>query len=271
MSISGGAIPGGRQCTSWFYGALGAGVDAWASAARAVLGAQEESVLAWLEGSREAYDRAYRFQAELFEQTRRGRERLWSAGSDTVTPVWAPPAHQSLGSVTLRDGTPIPYRPIRPADALSLQRFHERLSPDSVYGRHFRSMPELSEEQARRFTHVDGHDQYALVALQPDRPEEIIAVVRYSREPGTDRAEFAAVVEDRWQRRGLGLALTRRLAESARASGVRQLRSYMLPDGARRSSLLQSLGAPHRAGWEYGLRVIDVELGGPGRAPADSM
>lgn len=44
---------------------------------------------------------------------------------------------------------------------------------------------------------VDGMHRFALVALDPERPQEIIAVVSFDREGDTDRAEYAAAVEDR--------------------------------------------------------------------------
>lgn len=59
-------------------------------------------------------------------------------------------------------------------------------------------MRELSEKKARYFAHVDGVDHFTLVALDSDEPDEIIATVRYDREPGSERAEYAAIVEDRW-------------------------------------------------------------------------
>jgi hypothetical protein len=58
---------------------------------------------------------------------------------------------------------------------------------------------------AERFADVDGEDRYALVALDPENPEEIVGVVRYEREVGTDGAEYAALIEDRFQHRGLGI------------------------------------------------------------------
>jgi hypothetical protein len=44
----------------------------------------------------------------------------------------------------------------------------------------------------------------------------LFAVVRYDREPGSDRVEYAALVEDRWQGRGLGIGLTHLLVDAAR-------------------------------------------------------
>src|SRR3712207_4336837 len=125
------------------------------------------------------------------------------------------------GAVTLPDGTIVAYRPIRPDDAPALQRFHARLSAKSVYLRFFGVFPVLGDQQAHHFACVDGRDRFALVALDPADLGELIAVARFDRDHGTDRAEYAAVVADRWQGHGLGLALTRRLIDAAWARGIR--------------------------------------------------
>ncbi len=54
-------------------------------------------------------------------------------------------------AVVLSDGTMVPVRPIRPADAAALRRFHRRLSERTVYQRFFALLPELSEARARYF------------------------------------------------------------------------------------------------------------------------
>jgi hypothetical protein len=113
----------------------------------------------------------------------------------------APLAQEDSGSVELLDGTHISYRAIAPDNAAALQRFHHRLSERSIYLRFFGAKPELSDRKAGYFTNVDGTNRFALVALDPEHPEEIIAVVSFDREGDTDRAEYAAAVEDRWQGR----------------------------------------------------------------------
>src|SRR5215216_7054472 len=111
----------------------------------------------------------------------------------------APIAEEDSGSVELLDGTSIPYHAIAPENASALQRFHHRLSERSIYLRFFAAKPELSDRKAGYFTNVDGMHRFALVALDPERPQEIIAVVSFDREGDTDRAEYAAAVEDRWE------------------------------------------------------------------------
>ena len=139
-----------------------------------------------------------------------------------------PAAGDAPNTITLRDGVVVPVRAIRPDDTLALQRFHSRLSETSVYFRFFDSMPRLPDSQADYFTHLDGVNRYALVALDPANPEEIIGVVRYDRLSHPDRAEYAIVLDDRWQHHGLGLTLTWRLIDTARARGIRYLEAMVL-------------------------------------------
>jgi GNAT superfamily N-acetyltransferase len=172
----------------------------------------------------------------------------------------APLAEEDSGTVELPDGTTVPYRAIAPDNAAALQRFHHRLSDRSIYLRFFGAKPELSDRKAGYFTNVDGKDRFALVALDPEREGEIIAVVSFDREEETDRAEYAAAVEDAWQGRGLGLVLTRRLIEAALKRGIRVLTGVVLFENKRMLNLLRDLGLPERLRYEDGIEHVEIEL-----------
>jgi RimJ/RimL family protein N-acetyltransferase len=162
--------------------------------------------------------------------------------------------------LALADGTYVLVREIQPRDAPALQRLVGRLSEQTIHLRYFGPMKQLSDKQARYFAEVDGQDRYALVALDPENEEEIVAVVRYDREKGTDRAEYAALVEDRLQGRGLGIALTRGLIEAARERGIRDFEALVLPENRGMLRLLRSLDLPESAHLEDGVRRISVDL-----------
>lgn len=149
-------------------------------------------------------------------------------------------------------------REVRAGDAAALQRLVGRSSERSVYLRYFGPMKELSEEQARRFAEVDGRDRYALVALDPEQPEEIVGVVRYEREGGTTSAEYAALIEDRFQSRGLGFGMTRRLIEAARERGIRRFHALVMHENTGMLHLLRSLDLPERQRWEDGIEHIEI-------------
>jgi GNAT superfamily N-acetyltransferase len=171
-----------------------------------------------------------------------------------------PLAEEDSGSVELLDGTRVTYRAIAPENAAALQRFHHRLSQRSIYLRFFGAKPELSDRKAGYFTNVDRINRFALVALDPERPKEIIAVVSFDREWDTDLAEYAAAVEDRWQGRGLGLALTRCLIEAAIKRGIRVFTGVVLFENARMLNLLRDLGLPERLRYADGIEYVEIEL-----------
>ena len=164
------------------------------------------------------------------------------------------------GDLTLRDGVSVPVREVRAEDAGALRRLVNRSSERSIELRFFGPMKELSEERARSFAEVDGVDRFALVALDPEDEGEIVAVVRYEREAGTDGAEYAALVEDRFQGRGLGIGLTRQLIEAARERGIGSLHALVMRENRVMLGLLRSLELPERQRWENGLEHIEIDL-----------
>lgn len=167
--------------------------------------------------------------------------------------------------LVLTDGSTVLVREIERGDVAALKRLVGRLSERSRYFRFFGAQRELSDEQARRFTEVDGVWQYALVAVSPE-DGEILAVVRYEAEDASgDSAEYAALVEDRMQRKGLGMALTRHLVEAARERGIRRLEAYVLLENTGMLHLLANLGLPTTRTVEDGVNYIEVDLG-PRRA-----
>ena len=175
----------------------------------------------------------------------------------------APIAEEDSGSVELLDGTSVPYHAIAPDNASALQRFHHRLSERSIYLRFFGAKPELSNREADYFTNLDKINRFALVAVDPERPEEIVGVVSFDREGTTERAEYAAEVADSWQGRGLGLALTRRLVEAALKREVRTFTAIVLPQNRGMLHLLRDLGMPERSRYEDGTDYIEIDLPPP--------
>ncbi len=168
--------------------------------------------------------------------------------------------------IALRDGTRVPVREIRAEDAPALRRLVERASARSRELRFFGPIKELTDESSRRFAEVDGWDRFALVALDPENEGEVVAVVRYEREAGGeageagDGAEYAALVEDRFQGRGLGAGLTRCLIRAARERGVRHLHALVMRENRRMLGLLRSLDLPGRKRWTDGYERVEIDL-----------
>ncbi|MBA2441663.1 MAG: GNAT family N-acetyltransferase [Rubrobacter sp.] len=163
--------------------------------------------------------------------------------------------------LALTDGTCVPVRGIQPEDAPALRGLHGRLSERTVYMRYFGPMKELSEPKSRHVADVNDREGYALVALDPREPEQIVAVAGYEREGETEKAEYAVLVEDRFQGRGLGLSLTRELVEAARHQGIERLYALVMYENADMLKLLKKLGIEESIKWEDGVEHVTLHLG----------
>ncbi|MGD8843041.1 MAG: bifunctional acetate--CoA ligase family protein/GNAT family N-acetyltransferase [Gammaproteobacteria bacterium] len=152
------------------------------------------------------------------------------------------PAHLST-RVQLHDGTDIVIRPIRPEDAEIEQQFIRDLSSEAKYFRFMSALQELTPEMLVRFTQIDYHNEMALVAVRQTRDtEEEIGVARYVTNPDKKSCEFALVVSDRWQRKGIGHHLMRKLMDSARERGLETMVGEVLRDNVKMLELIGNLG-----------------------------
>ena len=145
--------------------------------------------------------------------------------------------------VRLADASVVVVRPIAPDDATMLQAFVRRLSARSRRFRFFVALAELSAMQLDRFVNVKPHAGLALVALSR-RPESvaIVAEARYALVQEGENAEFAIVVADDFQRRGLGRHLVKRLLAAAWRAGVRRLFGEIKSDNRAMLALATQLG-----------------------------
>jgi RimJ/RimL family protein N-acetyltransferase len=164
-------------------------------------------------------------------------------------------------TATLRDGTEVTIRPVVADDAPRLQALFNRLSPESIYYRFLSQPKELSREQAERLTNVDYDARMAYVAtLSTDAQDPIIGVARYAEglEPGV--AEAGVVVEDRFQRQGLGTILLTELVQYARNQGIHTFVAWIHQSNAAILQFIRRSGLPTQSRLESGMWEIRVQL-----------
>jgi GNAT superfamily N-acetyltransferase len=166
-----------------------------------------------------------------------------------------------MGTIRLHDGSRVALRPLATDDGERLRRLFHRLSPTSVYRRFRSPVPAPRAACLARLLDVDHDQREALAAVVGD---EVVAVARYARLAGGE-AELALLVEDAWQRRGLGGALARRLAAVARRRGVRAFQAFTLGENVAAIRLLRRLSPAARLWWADGEIQAEVPLrGAPG-------
>jgi acetyl coenzyme A synthetase (ADP forming)-like protein len=146
--------------------------------------------------------------------------------------------------VVLSDGGTVLVRPIRPDDALALARFHEALSPESIYLRYFSPHPHLSDSELEYLTTIDYRLRMALVAILG---EEIVGVARYEGREGKTNAEVAFLIDDRHQGRGIGTVLLEWLAAAAREAGITEFYATTLWENQRMLNVFREAGFQTRS------------------------
>jgi acetyltransferase len=151
-----------------------------------------------------------------------------------------------VGAHSLKDGTAITIRPIRPEDEPLMVRFHESLSEQSVYLRYFHLI-KLSQRTAHerliRICFNDYDREIALVAERNVPEQEILAIARLSKPGfGSDEAEFSMLVRDNYQGQGLGTELLRRLIQVGRDEKLRRITADILPDNYGMQRICERLG-----------------------------
>lgn len=141
--------------------------------------------------------------------------------------------------ITLRDGSRLRLRPIRPEDQDRLIAFHDRLSRQTAYQRFFAVVKRLPPDWAHFLANVDYERRLALLA-EHGAPEalELVGVARYEQTGRADTAELAFVIQDGWQNRGLGTLMLDALLTAADARGIRRFRASVLADNTRMIDLL---------------------------------
>ena len=142
----------------------------------------------------------------------------------------------------LDDGTPVTIRPIRGSDMAIERIFLAGLSSQTRYQR-LLSARKLLPGELRRLTHIDYERDMALVVTAWfDGVETLLGVARYVRLADARSAEFAIVIGDTWQRRGLGKKLTCKLLDVASGHGLQCLVGLTLTGNVRMQVLARKLG-----------------------------
>ncbi|RDI36673.1 bifunctional acetate--CoA ligase family protein/GNAT family N-acetyltransferase [Aquicella lusitana] len=154
-----------------------------------------------------------------------------------------PYPHHLISRWQLADGTNITIRPIRPEDAEIEQAFVRSLSPQSKYFRFMEHLQELTQTMLVRFTQIDYDREMALIAaIHQDNKEKNIGVARYIINPDQESCEFALVVADAWQGKGIGSHLMTNLIEEAKMKGLKTMKGEILANNHNMLQLAESLG-----------------------------
>jgi alcohol dehydrogenase len=163
-------------------------------------------------------------------------------------PAVRPYPSQYVSQFTMKDGTEVTLRPIRPEDEPLMVKFHETLSDRSVYMRYFSSLSlssRVSHERLVRICFVDYDRVMALVVDHKDAAtgqHRIMGVGRLIKLHAKNEAEVAILVSDQWQKQGLGIELLRRTVQIARDEKLCSVSAEMLRDNFAVQNIFKKVG-----------------------------
>ncbi len=160
-------------------------------------------------------------------------------------------------------------------DAGALVRTVDRCSAKTRQDRFHEPLPSLPASWARRICRADGRRVVIAAVVegidhrQADQPgatlgapydDEVVALAQVEPEHGG--AELAILVEDSYQRAGLGLLLVCAALTEAARNGLTRVRAHTMPDNEAIRRLLSSLELPTRRGHDDGKECWTVDLSG---------
>jgi acetyltransferase len=159
-------------------------------------------------------------------------------------PVIPPYPEQYNTTVKLKDETTVQLRPIRPEDEPLEARMFDYLSKETIYFRFFGYIPKPEHKNMTRFTHIDYDREMAIIATQKSTSgkEEMMGVVRIIGDPWGQVAEYAIVVADPYQRKGLGSILTGYILDIAREKGYKKVYASLLKSNTGMKVLFEKFG-----------------------------
>ena len=180
---------------------------------------------------------------------------------------------------SLRDGTPVLLRQIRPEDKLILLRGFESLSEHSRYLRFLVPKPTLSDDELRYLTEIDGESHFAIGAVRvhagggSDGGGEcateglgVARLIRYPDEPTV--AEAAIAVADSVHGQGLGTLLFMRLVAAGCERGISRFRCEVHASNSAMKDLIGSVNPDYSL--EVRAGVMSIEFALPMTTPAES-
>jgi acyl-CoA hydrolase/GNAT superfamily N-acetyltransferase len=147
---------------------------------------------------------------------------------------------------TFKGGVDVHFRMTRPDDTDRIKELFYGLSEESIYFRFLAPLRSLQRRTLQDFYDVDQDRDVSIVAVlegeEEGRTERIIGAGRYLLERSTNEAEFALIVADEYQKRGIGSFLLNHLMRIAKSKGIDTFVAVVHPQNFRMIQFLHKTG-----------------------------
>ncbi|TWP46148.1 GNAT family N-acetyltransferase [Lentzea tibetensis] len=151
------------------------------------------------------------------------------------------------------DGVALVLRPGLPADEEAVAELHTRCSMRTMFNRYHAGMRAVPRRWLHRL--LSPPRGSTIVVQCADR---VIGIGQLIRMSTPECAEVSLLVEDAWQKRGVGTALLSALADAARAAGYAELVAWCLPAEKGLVRTAERAGLPSSVRREDGLLRVTI-------------
>lgn len=147
-----------------------------------------------------------------------------------------------ISSATLKDGSPVILRPIKPEDEPLWLELLASCSKESIYHRFRYDFYYDSHDVATQFCFIDYDREIAIVAeVEEEGKKKLIGVGRLIADPDVEIMEYAILITDKWQKKELGLILTEYCMEIAKIRDIKLLVAETTRDNKPMISVFRKL------------------------------
>ncbi len=142
---------------------------------------------------------------------------------------------------TLKNGTPVQLRPVRPEDEEMYKVFFAHVSPEDIRLRFFAPVKEFSHAFIARLIQIDYARSFVSVAVD-ENTGLMLGVVRLMLDADHELGEYAILLRSDLKGQGLGWKLMKYMIEFARAEGVKMVEGQVLSENEPMLSMNRALG-----------------------------
>ncbi|MEZ5009134.1 MAG: GNAT family N-acetyltransferase [Chitinophagales bacterium] len=148
-----------------------------------------------------------------------------------------------ISPTQISDGSTLLHlRPIEPNDAKQALSFRDKLSDESIKDRFLGYIPTPTQDLIHRLTQVDTSKEQAIVAeIQNSKHNDIIAIARIAKDEDK-AADFAIIIGDDWQGKGLGILMTEYMIQLAKQMGFEKIHALVYSTNLNMLDILKEFG-----------------------------
>ena len=154
-----------------------------------------------------------------------------------------PYPEEYVSKTVLKDGSEITLRPIKPEDEPMWFELLGSCSRESIYSRFRYFFHWNTHDVASRYCFNDYDREIAIVAeITEEGKRKLLGVGRLVADPDHESVEYAVLVVDSWQNRGLGSLLTDYCIHIAQDWGLKRIVAQTTSDNPRMIAVFQKRG-----------------------------